>query len=45
VFTGIDEVDWASLRHAYGSAEDVPPLLRGLASADAVERETALDGL
>ncbi|MEU6281561.1 HEAT repeat domain-containing protein [Streptomyces sp. NPDC047028] len=45
MFTGIDEVDWASLRHAYGSAEDVPPLLRGLASADAVERETALDGL
>jgi hypothetical protein len=45
VFTGIDEVDWASLRHAYGSAEDVPGLLRGLASADPVERETALDGM
>jgi hypothetical protein len=45
VFTGIDEVDWASLRHAYGSAADVPGLLRGLASADPVERETALDGM
>jgi hypothetical protein len=45
VFTGIDEVDWASLRHAYGSAADVPELLRGLASADPVERETALDGM
>ena len=45
MFTGIDEVDWASLRHAYGSAEDVPGLLRGLASADPVERETALDGM
>jgi HEAT repeat protein len=45
VFTGIDEVDWASLRHAYGSAEDVPGLLRGLASADPAERETALDGM
>jgi hypothetical protein len=43
VFTGIDEVDWAALRHAYGSAEDVPGWLRGLASADAAEREAALD--
>ncbi|MFD1668968.1 HEAT repeat domain-containing protein [Streptomyces calvus] len=45
MFTGIDEVDWASMRHAYGSAEDVPRLLRGLASPDAAERETALDGM
>jgi len=45
VFTGIDEVDWASLRHAYGSAEDVPGLLRGLASEDPVERANALDGM
>ena len=45
MFTGIDEVDWASLRHAYGSAEDVPVLLRGLASADPVERASALDGM
>ncbi|MFE0515676.1 HEAT repeat domain-containing protein, partial [Streptomyces sp. NPDC058964] len=43
--TGIDEVDWASLRHAYGSAEDVPALLRGLASADPSERAMALDGM
>ncbi|AXG52336.1 hypothetical protein SLCG_1181 [Streptomyces lincolnensis] len=43
VFTGIDEVDWASLRHAHGSAEDVPGLLRGLASPDRTEREDALD--
>lgn len=42
-FTGIDEVDWASLRHAHGSAEDVPALLRGLASPDRTEREDALD--
>ncbi|MHC3467857.1 HEAT repeat domain-containing protein [Streptomyces sp. 7R007] len=45
MFTGIDAVDWASLRHAYGSAEDVPGLLRGLASADPAEREVALDGM
>ena len=43
MFTGIDEVDWAALRHAYGSAEDVPGLLRGLASPDPTEREDALD--
>ncbi|MFI5673782.1 HEAT repeat domain-containing protein [Streptomyces cellulosae] len=43
MFTGIDEVDWAALRHAHGSAEDVPGLLRGLASQDPAEREDALD--
>ncbi|MFJ3235010.1 HEAT repeat domain-containing protein [Streptomyces sp. NPDC086787] len=42
---GIDEVDWAALRHAHGSAADVPALLRGLAAADAAEREAALDGM
>ncbi|MFF8287849.1 PBS lyase [Streptomyces sp. NPDC016309] len=45
MFTGIDEVDWASLGHAYGPADDVPGLLRGLASPDPVEREVALDGM
>ncbi|WP_262062794.1 HEAT repeat domain-containing protein [Streptomyces sp. STR69] len=45
MFTGIDEVDWASLRHAYGSAADVPGLLRGLAATDPVERASALDGM
>ncbi|WP_405856504.1 HEAT repeat domain-containing protein [Streptomyces sp. NBC_01515] len=45
MFTGIDEVGWASLRHAYGSAEDVPGLLRGLASTDPAERASALDGM
>lgn len=45
VFAGIDEVDWASMEHAYGPADDVPALLAGLASADAAERERALDGM
>lgn len=45
VFAGIDEVDWASLEHSYGPADDVPELLRGLASADPTERERALDGM
>ncbi|MFI8293075.1 PBS lyase [Streptomyces sp. NPDC085614] len=45
MLTGIEEVDWASLGHAYGPADDVPELLRGLASADPAERELALDGM
>ncbi|MFJ9564535.1 hypothetical protein ACIRQQ_31425 [Streptomyces fuscichromogenes] len=32
VFTDLDHVDWSGLGHAYGSAEDVPALLRDLAS-------------
>ncbi|MFD6532615.1 PBS lyase, partial [Streptomyces sp. NPDC060184] len=45
MFSGIDEVDWASMRHAYGPADDVPALLAGLASADPAQRERALDGM
>ncbi|MGW1086382.1 HEAT repeat domain-containing protein, partial [Streptomyces sp. NPDC002596] len=45
MFAEIDEVDWASMEHAYGPADDVPGLLRGLASADPAEREQALDGM
>ncbi|MFD0025336.1 HEAT repeat domain-containing protein [Streptomyces sp. NPDC058382] len=45
MFAGIDEVDWASMEHAYGPADDVPQLLQGLASADPAEREGALDGM
>lgn len=46
MFTGIDDVDWASLGHAYTeSATDVPDLLRGLASDDPARREVALDGM
>ncbi|NJP44563.1 HEAT repeat domain-containing protein [Actinacidiphila epipremni] len=44
-FDGIGDVDWGALEHAYGSAEEVPALLVGLASEDAAERETALDGM
>ncbi|KAB2350781.1 PBS lyase [Actinomadura rudentiformis] len=45
MFNELDEVDWASMKHAYGPATDVPDLLRGLLSADAAEREIALDGM
>ncbi|MFQ3560541.1 hypothetical protein QZN11_27670 [Streptomyces gramineus] len=44
VLAGLDQVSWSQLHHAYGSAEDVPTLLRGLASleegiADEAEQE------
>ncbi|MBG6092632.1 HEAT repeat domain-containing protein [Actinomadura viridis] len=42
---GLDDVDWARLEHAYGPAEDVPDLLRALASESASEREKALNEL
>ncbi|MFI1363861.1 HEAT repeat domain-containing protein [Streptomyces griseochromogenes] len=46
MFRGIDDVDWASMGHAYtDSATDVPELLWGLASDDPERREIALDGM
>lgn len=38
---GIDDIDWHSLQHAYGPADDVPELLRLLASDDEAVREDA----
>ena len=38
---GLDDIDWAGLSHAYGSAADVPGLLRGLTSPDAELRKKA----
>ncbi|MFI5531847.1 hypothetical protein ACIA8O_25275 [Kitasatospora sp. NPDC051853] len=43
--TGLDRIDWSLLSHAYGTAEDVPSLLRGVASDEeerAVEAEEEL---
>ncbi|MEW2556230.1 hypothetical protein AB0957_31460 [Streptomyces zhihengii] len=31
---GLDDVDWAGLSHAYGSAHDVPGHLRTLCGSD-----------
>src|SRR5262245_11413745 len=45
MFAGLDDVDWASMHHAYGPATDLPDLLRGLLAGDAQAREIALDGL
>ncbi|WP_149259427.1 HEAT repeat domain-containing protein [Actinomadura sp. K4S16] len=42
---GLDGIDWAGLDHAYGSAEDVPDLLRALSSPDEDERDAALGEL
>ncbi|MFE4533453.1 hypothetical protein ACFRKB_00105 [Streptomyces scopuliridis] len=45
VFAGLDAQPWAALEHAYGSAEDVPELLRALASDDEEEAGEALEEL
>jgi hypothetical protein len=44
LFEGIDDVAWSSLHHAYGSAADVPELLRTLASPDDVLRRELWEG-
>ncbi|WP_432825173.1 HEAT repeat domain-containing protein [Dactylosporangium sp. CA-092794] len=45
MFTGLDDIDWESLRHAYGSAEDVPGWVRGLVDPDPAVREESLDAM
>jgi hypothetical protein len=45
LFPGLDDVDWHAVTHAYGPADDVPDLLRGLVSDDPAVRESALDGM
>ncbi|WP_203923788.1 hypothetical protein [Rugosimonospora africana] len=42
MFSGLDDVDWSSLHHAYGTAEEVPGLLRAMASPDADARAKAV---
>ncbi|MGW4805072.1 hypothetical protein [Kitasatospora sp. NPDC004272] len=41
LLVGLDDIDWASLGHAYGSAEDVPDQLRAACGPDEQARETA----
>jgi hypothetical protein len=38
---GLEEIDWAALRHAYGPATDVPQWLRPLRSPDPEVRQWA----
>ncbi|MER5917207.1 HEAT repeat domain-containing protein [Streptomyces sp. NPDC001982] len=43
MFDGLHDIDWASMEHAYGSAEEIPALLWALRSPDTGERRKALD--
>lgn len=43
--TGLDDRPWATLQHAYGSAEDVPAVLRALTDDDAEAAGAALHEL
>jgi HEAT repeats len=45
VLEGLDQIEWHTLEHAYGEADDVPTLLRDLASHDEEIRGTALGKL
>src|SRR5687768_2453350 len=38
---GLDRINWKELEHAYGPAEDVPDMIRALASDSGQEREGA----
>ncbi|MFJ5925472.1 HEAT repeat domain-containing protein [Kitasatospora sp. NPDC092948] len=42
MFDGLHDIDWSQMEHAYGTAEEVPGLLLGLASPDEKERREAL---
>ncbi len=45
ILPGLNDVDWRSLQHAYGAAEDVPALLRMLLSEEEDVREDAFEQL
>jgi hypothetical protein len=42
---GLDDVVWSEVGHAYGPADDVPGLLKGLTSQDTETRKECLYGL
>ncbi|ELR15675.1 uncharacterized protein ACA1_377910 [Acanthamoeba castellanii str. Neff] len=44
-FDGMDDENWAELGHAYGSAADLPPLIRGLASRSRKVQERCIGTL
>ncbi|WP_333741320.1 HEAT repeat domain-containing protein, partial [Streptomyces sp. IBSBF 2806] len=43
MFEGLHDIDWASMEHAYSTAEEVPALLWALRSPEAEERRKALE--
>ncbi|MGW7125959.1 hypothetical protein ACWGG3_37800, partial [Streptomyces sp. NPDC054901] len=45
LLAGLDDIDWAALGHAYGSAEDVPGKLRTVCGPDEEARESAFRSL
>ncbi|MDC2958121.1 hypothetical protein PO587_27100 [Streptomyces gilvifuscus] len=45
LLAGLDDIDWAALGHAYGSAEDVPGQLRTVCGLDEEARESAFRSL
>ncbi|WP_328484331.1 hypothetical protein OHS71_40850 [Streptomyces sp. NBC_00377] len=45
LLAGLDDIDWAALGHAYGSAEDVPGQLRTVCGPDQEARENAFRSL
>ncbi|MEU3224469.1 hypothetical protein ABZ695_15075 [Streptomyces sp. NPDC006976] len=45
LLTGLDEVDWSNLNHAYGTAADVPGQLRVLCGNDEQARQQAISDL
>ena len=45
VLAGLEAIDWAGLRHAYGPAGDVPGLLQALVSDSPAERRRAVHEL
>ncbi|MFE6872495.1 HEAT repeat domain-containing protein [Kitasatospora sp. NPDC057692] len=45
LLAGLDDIDWSALRHAYGSAEDVPGQLRAACGPDEKARESSFSSL
>ncbi|MFI0942893.1 hypothetical protein [Streptomyces sp. NPDC021020] len=45
LLAGLDDIDWATLGHAYGGAEDVPGQLRAVCGPDEDARESAFRSL
>ncbi|TQJ92616.1 hypothetical protein FBY22_3501 [Streptomyces sp. SLBN-31] len=45
LLAGLDDIDWAALGHAYGSAEDVPGQLRTLCGLGEEARKSAFRSL
>lgn len=45
LLAGLDNLNWAALRHAYGSTEDVPGRLRAVCGPDEEAGENAFRSL